>query len=187
MLSTTEVPGHRVNGPRRGTERDELPMRPQRTCSLSDCNRVHYARNYCKRHYLRWNRYGDPRLARNPETVEGKFWAKVRRTVGCWTWQGYVRRRDGYAGFKWNGKTGAAYRFSYELHNGPIPDGLQIDHLCRNRACVRPDHLEAVTGAINVARGVRLVRTCECGRDVLGNAYFMHRRACRRLRELGET
>ncbi len=61
-----------------------------------------------------------------------------------------------------------AHRFSYELANGPIPEGLQIDHLCRNRGCVRPDHMEAVTPRVNYLRGdsvpAKNARKTECKR-----------------------
>jgi len=52
-----------------------------------------------------------------------------------------------------NGKNWRAHRFSFTLHLGEIPDGLELDHLCKNKLCVKPDHLEAVTHAENVRRG----------------------------------
>lgn len=60
---------------------------------------------------------------------------------------------DGYGNFYYERHNVAAHRFAYELEVGPIPDGLQIDHLCRNRACVRPSHLEPVTQFENWRRG----------------------------------
>lgn len=66
---------------------------------------------------------------------------------GCWEWTGYVNVR-GYGALKYRGKVLAAHRVSYELFVGPIPGGLQLDHLCRNRSCVRPGHLEAVTARV---------------------------------------
>ena len=87
-----------------------------------------------------------------------RFMRKVRVCAsGCWEWTAHVQK-DGYGSFalRKNGRstiTGLAHRVSYEHWLGPIPEGLQLDHLCRNRRCVNPKHLEPVTGKINVRRG----------------------------------
>ena len=70
---------------------------------------------------------------------------------GCWEWQGPLNR-NGY-GLFYLSKTRAAHRVSYEFFVGLIPEGLQIDHLCRNRACVNIEHLEIVTHRENCLRG----------------------------------
>lgn len=83
-----------------------------------------------------------------------RFLAKIRHdeTTGCWEWVA-ARNTYGYGQFKHGSGMRPAHRVSYEAVCGPIPDGLQIDHLCRNRACVNPAHLEAVTCRINLLRG----------------------------------
>lgn len=84
-----------------------------------------------------------------------RFWAKVQ--VGgpteCWPWTA-ARNTKGYGQFKASGKLVPAHRWAYEQIVGKIPDGLQIDHLCRNRGCVNPGHMEPVTSKINTLRGV---------------------------------
>ena len=89
-----------------------------------------------------------------------RFEAAVIRTPGgCWEWSG-AHDDSGYArlGVRRDGRktTLGAHRLAYELYVGPIPEGLVIDHLCRNPGCVNPDHLEAVTQLENFMRGQHL-------------------------------
>lgn len=69
----------------------------------------------------------------------------------CWLWTGIINTH-GYGYIRFNGKMRRAHRVSYEHFVGPIPDGLELDHLCRCRNCVNPDHLEPVTSSINSLR-----------------------------------
>ena len=86
-------------------------------------------------------------------TLPLRFWRKVYAVPsGCWEWQAW-RDPRGYGRFWLRRRLEAAYRLSYEDFEGPIPDGLEIDHLCRNPSCVRPGHLEAVSGRVNKLRG----------------------------------
>lgn len=90
-------------------------------------------------------------------TLEQRFHGKVRRgqTWECWEWMG-ATNGAGYGQF-WdteNGRLTYAHRVSHRFFIGPIPDGLHIDHLCRNPLCVNPYHLEAVTRSTNMQRGV---------------------------------
>ena len=86
------------------------------------------------------------------EAVERYFWTKVNKTDTCWLWTDSLNN-GGYAFFTCGGEHYSAHRYSYELRNGPILDGFTIDHLCRVRHCVNPDHLEVVSQYENTARG----------------------------------
>ena len=82
-------------------------------------------------------------------TPEYRFWSKVDKTGECWTWAG-ATSAQGYGTFLHGGENRRAHRVSYELSVGPIPGGAQIDHACRNEACVRPEHLRIASAAENM-------------------------------------
>ena len=87
-------------------------------------------------------------------TDADRFWSKVIRDpdTDCWEWLG--ARVNGYGRFYTPERNaGLAHRWAYEHLVGPVPEGLQLDHLCRNRGCVNPEHLEPVTQWENVMRG----------------------------------
>lgn len=111
-----------------------------------------------------------------------RFWAKVERGEGCWEWVA-GRTGRGYGAFWIDGKQYLAHRIAYELEVGPIPKGMTLDHLCRNRACVRPDHLEVVSRGENVLRGEGLTavnaRKTHCPRGHEYDLISGGRRRCR--------
>lgn len=120
------------------------------TCAVDDCERAAQVRGWCDKHYRRWKKYGTT----EPQVISAveRFLSHVApQENGCWHWTDPLCW-DGYAQF-WNGtRRVMAHRFSYELFVGQVPHGLVLDHLCRTRHCVNPDHLEAVTQRENVRR-----------------------------------
>ena len=123
-----------------------------------------------------------------------RFWEKVDKTKICWNWTAGCFGSSGEYGcfYKTGGRVAVgAHRWSYENLIGPIPDGLVLDHLCRNTKCVRPDHLEPVTHRTNILRGEGLaarqaVQTqCKRGHS-LQDAFILKgdRRDCRACRKI---
>ena len=86
------------------------------------------------------------------KTDADRFFEKVMVTDSCWFWTGCVGI-DGYAKVRYKGKCRVAHRVSYEIFMGPIGMGLTLDHLCRVRNCVKPEHLEPVSMRVNTLRG----------------------------------
>lgn len=126
-------------------------------CSIDGCNKPSRSRGWCGMHYMRWHTTGDPlatlRVGRPAKPELERLADKFTVGDGCWEWTA-ARSASGYGQFTIaSGKARRAHRVVYELLAGPIPAGLELDHLCRNRACVRPDHLEPVTGRENKLRG----------------------------------
>jgi hypothetical protein len=136
-----------------------------RTCSVEGCDRRHFGHGFCQLHYQRWISNGDPLIVRGKaanlpvrkiRSVEDR--ARDKFTPGapdeCWPWAG-TKTHDGY------GTIAAKYRplrhvyahrLVFEMYGGVIPDGYEVDHLCRNPTCVNPAHLEPVTHAENMHR-----------------------------------
>lgn len=129
-----------------------------KSCSDAQCERPAVCRGMCNIHYHRRRR--GPR--RPMPTLTDRFWSKVdkngpvpaaRPDLGpCWLWT-RATHPDGYGNIRVSGRGRFAHRLAYELEIGPVPEGLELDHLCRVRICVNPDHLEPVTHAENMRRG----------------------------------
>lgn len=165
----------------------------QRTCSVEGCEKPHLARGWCGMHWARWRKWGDP--LRGSPTLTDRFWAKVQidNPWDCWVWLGPRSRAYRYGAIGAGGTGGAllsAHRLSYQLLVGPIPAGMELDHLCYNRRCVNPLHLEPVTHLENLRRadvwyGIRTAKT-HCPQGHLyddANTYINQgRRGCRTCR-----
>jgi hypothetical protein len=77
----------------------------------------------------------------------------IDEATGCWNWT-HRTTSAGYGTLSIRARNFAAHRISYTRHKGPIPEGLVLDHLCRNTVCINPEHLEAVTDQVNILRGM---------------------------------
>ncbi len=95
-----------------------------------------------------------------------RFWANVEKTDLCWRWTAHLDRKTGYGRLLVDGGMVGAHRIAYQLLVGPIPEGLDLDHLCRNKACVNPDHLEPVTQQENIRRGKSAKVTWRRAREI---------------------
>ncbi len=128
---------------------------------------------------------------------EKRFWPKVNKDGpipdyaphlgNCWLWTACLMK-DGYGLFKGQEKYLATHIFSYESEYGKVPDGLELDHLCRVHACVRPSHLEAVTHQVNMMRGIEGMKThCPMGHPYSGENLYINpsgnSRTCRTCRK----
>jgi hypothetical protein len=163
------------------------------TCTIEQCDRTVRARGLCSAHYRAAQRGTfDPSTGRDDRSrVVGRpFEQRLASRVivsDCWVWTG--AKVYGYGRINAPGFSTLAHRWVWENLVGPIPDGLTLDHLCRNRACVNPDHLEPVPMKINAERGAGdwTPGTCKHGhgpedrhRAPSGQTYC---RACRARRE----
>lgn len=86
------------------------------------------------------------------EKLLARIFSRVEPSGACWLWIGH--RVQGYGSIRALGQQKRAHRLAFELLVGSVPDGMSLDHLCRNRACVNPTHLEPVSNRENVLRGV---------------------------------
>lgn len=120
---------------------------------------------------------------------------EVDIATGCWIWRGSFLQKSGYGRIKVKGRDYVAHRFIYERYVEPVPKELQLDHLCRVRLCVNPQHLEPVTPYENQLRGSTFTKkfseslTCSRGHEKIPENIFLRKdgryrcKLCKRLKE----
>lgn len=110
-------------------------------------------------------------------TVEDRLLAGIQISdTGCWIWQ-KATAKNGYGQIGHEGRTRSTHRLAYETFVGPVPEGLQLDHLCRVRACCNPEHLEPVTQSENIQRSPLIVKThCKQGHELTEDNLIVRQR-----------
>lgn len=125
-------------------------------CSKQGCRRNSHALGLCDTHYRRKRRrdgYRPPTRSWSDTRVQNWFWSKAQPVEsGCWQWNG-GQNSKGYGVFMLEGSAKLAHRVAWEACEGEIPDEMTIDHLCFNKLCVNPLHMEVVTRSENSRRG----------------------------------
>lgn len=168
-------------------------------CFVDYCDRVERGRTgLCENHYARRGR-GELEWwlpSQKEKSGEERFLGKVNKLGGfadfsdprvrigpedgeCWIWTGTASK--GYGSLRHQSVDHKAYRFSYELYVGPIPSGLQIDHLCRRTLCVHPRHLEPVTPRENRIRAV--LPECKRGHEYIEGSFYLKKNGSRQCKE----
>lgn len=159
-----------------------------KTCSIENCVRTFYARDYCRRHYERFRKFGDATMGatlyRDPEEAlvdrsEPLLWSS------CVVWTGPTTA-EGYARFKVDRRMVFVHRYVWERENGPVPDGMHVDHTCWEPSCVNLDHLRLATPMQNAwnrngarsgsGTGVRGVSRYDYGAGYVANVRCAGRR-----------
>lgn len=131
------------------------------------------------------------RLHNGKDSFDAYFWGNVYKSNSCWLWVGHTNK-DGYGRLWMNKRLTMAHRVSLSLAGVVIPKDKEIDHLCRNRNCVNPQHLEIVTHKTNMERGVSRCSKktcCKRGHPLSGNNLVVNpdkSRQCRICKTLGK-
>ena len=124
----------------------------ERKCSVDGCSGKYRSRGFCSSHYSRAIRAGELSVIQPQRPDDERFWANVDASGDCWEWTSALHP-SGYGYFTAKGrKSWRAHRYAWTLLVGEIATGMTLDHRCRNRRCVNPDHLEPVTSEENNLR-----------------------------------
>ena len=118
-------------------------------CNIDDCEKPAYGHGMCNMHWRRWWKNGDPRKG-GRKSAEERFLSRVRNEGDCLVWTGTLINGK-YGQMRLDGKRVYVHRYAWERVNGPIPAGMQVDHICWNTACVNVEHLRVVTPSENCA------------------------------------
>ena len=157
-------------------------------CSVSQCARESSRRGWCENHYRRWRRHGNPEAGHDRyATPEEAFIARTERRGDCLIWTG-TTTDDGYGVITADGQNVLVHRWVWEQENGPIPEGVTLDHTCWARACADRAHLRLATHTENVRSlsGARI----DSGTGVRnvskqGDRYYVSLRVDGKLRRFG--
>ena len=144
-----------------------------RVCSAEGCGRPHLARGWCSNHYERWRLYGDALAVQRFRTPAEAFAARTERQGDCLIWTG--AKTGGYGSIRVDGRAMGAHRYAWERENGPVPDGLVVDHhLFCDTACCEVSHLRLASIAENIRhrRGGNSGRKLPRGVYRGGNGYY---------------
>ena len=135
-----------------------MPSHSMKTCSFPGCEKQHHSKDLCSSHRQQQYR-GRPLTSLRVRVPLGKRYRKIQcpnhgLVKGlCWEWL-FSKTWGGYGQLYYDGRYYLAHRLMWERANGPIPKGLVVDHICRNRACCNPAHLRIVTRQVNVTENV---------------------------------
>lgn len=165
-----------------------------RTCTIDGCGKEAERREWCNKHYRRFLKSGDPLITTRYRDPRENIRANTQVQGECIVWTG-SKNEKGYGRIKIDSVLQSVHRVAWELENGPIPEDMQIDHICWSRACVRVDHLRLATRSENKRNAQRARIDSELGirnirRD--SNGYVArvqkdHKRISRYFSSLGDA
>jgi hypothetical protein len=130
-------------------------------CKIDGCSDPTQGKGLCPKHYARLRTHGDPEIRWGARSVKERLTVYVDRSGDCWLWTGPIDALGYGVCVDRDGNNRKAHRVMYREAVGEIPVNLELDHLCRNRACVNPAHLEPVSHEVNCQRGANTKLTAE--------------------------